>query len=47
MTSRSWRTFFTQWARCHCTSAHSAGVTWRPAGQPGPVRLDELALPVA
>ena len=46
MTSCSWRTFLTQWARCHWTLAHSAGVTSGPAGQSGPVRLDELALPV-
>ena len=32
MTSCSWRTFFTQWLRCHWTSAHSAGVT---RAQPG------------
>ena len=46
MTSCSWRTFLTQWARCHWTSAHSAGETCAQPGQAGPVRLDELALPV-
>ena len=46
MTSRSCRTFLTQWARCHWTLAHSAGGDVAPAGQAGPVRLDELAAPV-
>ena len=44
--SRSCLRFLTQCARCHCALAHSAAVTSRPAGEPGPVGLDELDPPV-
>ena len=46
ISSRSCLTFLTQWARCHCTDCPVRGGDVLPAGEPGPVGLDQLDAPV-